>query len=72
MERTDDGVVTVRYQDAEDTEGTAWVKVSPEKGGDGVCLDLGRPGGGQTLHLTDFDVLAVQAALAVVNVPSPG
>ena len=73
VERTADGVVTVRYQDAEDVEGVAWVRVSPERAGEGVLLELNRPNGGRclTTHLTDYDVLAVQAALGLSNVPPP-
>jgi hypothetical protein len=65
LEQTDDGVVTVRYQEEDflDDE-EAVVRVTPDRDGRGMRLHMHREGRGDTiLRLTEDEALAIVAAL---------
>jgi hypothetical protein len=70
--RTDNGVVIVRYQDADCLDLEAVVRVTPERGGERVRVEMRRASGGDTImHLSAFDALALTAALTAAEVPAP-
>jgi hypothetical protein len=75
MQRTQDGSVVVKYLDSEEPDAAARVTVRPLSLGEGYKVEVRRAYRPEVLyfHLSEFDSLALQAALAMVNVPpAPG
>ena len=70
--QTKGGVVTVKYRDETNVDETASVRVSMERGGAGVRVDLHRAGqNDMTLHLSAYDAMALTVALEAAEVSAP-